>query len=416
MQKKKRVVVTGMGLVSCHGSDVEKYYDLLLAGQSGIGPITGFDASQLQTRFGGEIKDWDPGDYMDKKQGRRTDRYIQYTVVAGKKALEHAQVTPEVLASFDKLRCGVLIGSGMGGMGTFYDGAVTLREQGAKRISPFFVPYIITNMGSGLLAMDLGFMGPNYSISTACATANHSIIAAMNHIRKGDADLMICGGTEAPIIELAMAGFNACRALSTRNEEPTKASRPWDKNRDGFVMGEGSGVLVLESLEHALARKAPIYAEVLGGGMSCDAYHMTSLRPDGQGISLCIGHTLADAGIDKKRVNYVNAHGTSTPAGDMVECKGVQDFFGDVSHMKMNSTKSIIGHGLGAAGGLEAIAVIQAIRRNELHPTINIDDLEPDVRIDVCANKAQKHKIDVAISNSFGFGGHNATIALSAYH
>lgn len=414
---KKRIVVTGMGIVSCFGTDVDVFYEQLLAGKSGIVPIEEFPCQEFPTRFAGVIRNFDTGDYLDKKQARRVDPFIRYTVVAGKKALEKGQLQGDAFERLDKRRCGVLIGSGMGGMSVFSDGVGTLLSKGYKRLTPFFVPHIITNMGGALLAIDLGFMGPNYSISTACATANYCIHAAADHIHKGHADLMLCGGTESPITPIGLAGFVACKALSERNDDPTKASRPWDKQRDGFVMGEGAGVLLLESLEHALARGAPIFAEYLGGGISCDAYHMTDPRADGLGVAICIENALNDAGIKKEEVNYINAHATSTPIGDMCEVNAIKKVFGPhLSEVKMNSTKASTGHCLGAAGGIEAIATIQAIQTGILHPTINLT--EPDdflEGIDVVPNVAKPHRIKVALSNSFGFGGHNSSLLFAPY-
>jgi 3-oxoacyl-[acyl-carrier-protein] synthase II len=411
---KKRIVITGMGIVSCFGSDAETFYSQLLAGKSGVAPISSFPCEEYPTRFAAAINDFDPGDYIEKKQARRIDKYIAYSIVAGKKAAESAQLNANVLQSLDKQKCGILIGSGMGGMSVFVDGVQDLLEKGHRRVTPFFIPFVLTNMGGALLGMDLGFMGPNYSISTACATANYSIIAAANHIRNGNADLMICGGAEAAIIPIGLAGFSACKALSHRNDAPEKASRPWDKSRDGFVMGEGAGVLVLENLEHALARGAPILAEYLGGGLSCDAYHMTEPRADGEGIAQCVRNALNDASITEKDVNYINAHATSTPAGDMAEINALKKVFTQPENITINATKSMIGHGLGASGGLEAIATIKAITDGIVHPTINLDDPEPGLDFHVPI-KAEKCEIKVAISNSFGFGGHNATIVLAPY-
>lgn len=413
---KKRIVVTGMGVVSCFGTDIEHFYDQLLQGVSGISSIEGFPVADYPTRFAGEIKNFDAGDYMDKKQARRVDPFIRYTMVAGKKALEMAGLNGDS-PNLDKSRAGVIVGSGMGGMSVFYDGVDTIINKGYKRLTPFFIPYIITNMAGALLAIDLGFKGPNYSISTACATSNYCIHAAAQQIREGKADVMVCGGAEAPITAIGLAGFVAIKALSTRNDEPTKASRPWDLDRDGFVMGEGAGVLVLESLEHALARGATIYAEYLGGSINCDAYHMTDPRADGAVVGQCMEDALADAGVDKRRVNYINAHATSTLSGDLCEINAISKVFGPHAHnIKINSTKSITGHCLGAAGGIEAIATIQAIRRGKLHPTINIENLEPALEgFDVIPNVAKDHEVDVALSNSFGFGGHNSTLVFSAY-
>lgn len=411
---KKRIVVTGLGVVSCFGSDVNQFYAQLLAGKSGVTMLTDILGEEFPVRFAAAVKDFDPGEYLDKKQARRVDRFIAFAMVAGKKALEQAHLTGPALEALNKSKCGVIVGSGMGGMNVFVENTRAMYEKGPRRVNPFFVPFIITNMAGGLLAMDVGFMGPNYSISTACATANNSIIAAANHIRAGDADLMICGGTEAAIIPVGMAGFSACKALSERNDAPEKASRPWDKGRDGFVMGEGAGVLILESLEHALARGAPILAEYLGGGVSCDAYHMTEPRSDGEGVALCIRNALKDAGLKAEDINYISAHATSTQAGDMAEVNALKKVFAHPEKIKMNSTKSMIGHSLGAAGGMEAVATVKAITDHMMHPTINLDDPEPGLSFDV-PTKAAPIDIKVAISNSFGFGGHNATIVLAPY-
>jgi 3-oxoacyl-[acyl-carrier-protein] synthase II len=411
---RKRVVITGMGVVSCFGQDVDVFYQNLLAGNSGVKKITEFPCEEFPTQIAASVQDFNTENYIDKKQARRVDKNIAYALVAGKKALEMAQLNVDALQQLDKQRCGVLIGSGIGGMHVFCEGYDTLISKGARKISPFFIPYILTNMGGALLAMDLGFMGPNYSISTACATSNYAIINAANHIRKGESDLILCGGTEAAILPLGLGGFCACRALSQRNDAPTLASRPWDQGRDGFVMGEGSGVLVLESLEHALARGAPILAEYLGGALSCDAHHMTEPRADGEGVALCLAEALKDAGVTAEDVNYINAHATSTPAGDMAEVQALKKIFKRPQSIKMNSTKSMIGHLLGAAGGVEAIATIKAITDGVIHPTINLENPEPGLDFDV-PTQAEKYDIKVALSNSFGFGGHNASIVLAPY-
>ena len=405
-----------MGLVSCFGSDLDTFYQNLLDGKSGIRPIDTFPVEEYPTRFAGLVKDFDPSGYMDKKQARRVDPFISYTVVAGKRALEHAQLTGSSFEQLDKTKCGILVGSGMGGMNVFYDGMRTILEKGYKRLTPFFVPYIITNMGGALLAIDIGFMGPNYSISTACATANYAIYSAAEHIRRGDAEVMICGGAEAAINPVGLSGFVAIKALSCRNEAPEKASRPWDKNRDGFVMGEGAGVLVLETLEHALARGAPILAEYLGGAVSCDAYHMTDPHQDGKGVQLCIEKSLKNAGIKKERVNYINAHATATLVGDVAEATAIKAAFQDhAPNIKVNGTKSMIGHCLGAAAGIEAIATIQAIRTGKVHPTINLEDPEEAIEGLDIVRTAQEHNIDVALSSSFGFGGHNSALLFAPY-
>jgi len=413
-KKSKRIVVTGMGVVSCFGNDVETFYQSLLAGKSGITPITEFPCEDFPTRFAGAIHNFEAGEYMDKKQARRVDKSIAYTMVAGKKALEFAGLTGEGFNQLKKDRCGILVGSGMGGMTMFADGVQTLLEKGPRKVSPFFVPYILTNMCGAMLGIDLGFMGPNYSISTACATANYSIIAAAHHIDKGDADLMITGGVEAAILPMGLAGFCACKALSQRNDAPEKASRPWDRDRDGFVMGEGAGIIVLESLEHAQARGATILAEYLGGGLSCDAYHLTDPRADGEGVAACIRYALEDAGITAEEINYINAHATSTPVGDMAEVRALKKIFKNPSSIKMNSTKSMIGHLLGAAGGVEAIATIKAITDHMIHPTINLENPESELEFDV-PTQAEEFEINKGMSNSFGFGGHNASVIFAPY-
>ncbi len=412
--KKERVVVTGLGVTSCLGHDVDSFYEQLLQGKNGVTPISGFSCEGLQTQFAGEIKEFDAGTYIEKKQARRIDRCIAYAMVAGKKALFDAGVTGSVLEGLDKTKCGVIIGSGMGGMGVFVEGIQTLGNKGSKWVTPFFIPYILSNMPGALLAMDLGFMGPNYSISTACATGNYAIEAAANHIRRGESKLVICGGVEAPLLPMAIAGFNACRALSTRNEAPEKASRPWDKGRDGFVLGEGAGVLILESLEHALKRGAKIYAEYLGGAVSCDAHHMTEPRSDGKGVSLCIQKALAEAGTSPEEIDYINAHATSTPAGDMAEVHAIKQVFVRPEKIVMNGTKSLIGHPLGGAAAIEAVVTVKAIELGEVHPTLNLEDPEPNLDFNI-PTKRLKIPIRKAISNSFGFGGHNSTVVFGKY-
>lgn len=408
---KRRIVVTGLGVVSCFGNDPEKFYASLLEGKSGVSPIEKFPCEDFPTRFAAWIKDFDPGEYLDKKQARRVDPYIAYTMVAGKKALEHAGIK---IGQLPPERVGVVIGSGMGGLQTFSDGMLTLDKGGPRRVTPFLIPYILSNMGGGMLAMDCGFMGPNYSVATACATANNAIISAAEHIRRGDVDVMITGGVEAPITPIGVAGFNACKALSTRNDAPEQASRPWDRDRDGFVMGEGCGVIILEELEHALKRGATILAEYAGGGMSCDAHHITEPRQDGEGVAACVRNALKDAGISADEVNYINAHATSTPVGDMAEVNAIKKVFSHPERISMNSTKSMIGHCLGAAGGLEAVATLMAFKTGEIHPTINLENPVEGIDFDI-PTKRKPLDIKVAISNSFGFGGHNATIVFRRY-
>ena len=412
MDKKRRIVVTGTGITSCLSNDVGEFYDSLLAGKSGVRSIDHFDTEQFTTRFAAYISDFDPGEYIERKLARRIDKCLSYALVAGKKALEQSGISTE--HNLDGQRCGIIIGSGMGGMDIFYAGVDTLMNKGPKRMSPFFVPFILTNMSGGLLAKDFGFMGPNYSISTACATGTHSIVAAANHIFRGDADLMLAGGVEAAISPLGLSGFCACRALSQRNEAPEKSSRPWDKGRDGFVMGEGSGVIVLESLEHALARGANILAEYHGGGASCDAHHITEPRSDGEGVALCIRSALEQGGVSPEEVNYINAHATSTVAGDMSEINALKKVFTKPQDVVINGTKSMIGHCLGAAGGIEAVVLAKAIETGRVHPTINLEDPEEGLDFDA-PTEERKLDINVGISNSFGFGGHNAVIAMGKY-
>lgn len=414
---KKRIVVTGMGIVSCFGTDIENFYQQLLKGVSGIVPIEEFPCTDWPTRIAGAIRNFDTGDYMEKKQSRRVDPFIRYAMVAGKKALEHGKLGFQELSQLDKSRCGIVIGSGMGGMSIFHDGVETILTKSYRRLTPFFVPYIITNMAGALLAIDTGFQGPNFSISTACATSNYSIHAAAEQILQGKADLMLCGGAEAPITPIGLAGFVAIKALSTRNDEPTKASRPYDCDRDGFVMGEGAGVLLLETLEHAERRGAPIYAEYLGGAINCDAYHMTDPKADGGGVAHCIEEAIKAAGIRKESINYINAHATATQTGDLCEISAIQTVFGAHSKkIKINATKSMIGHCLGAAGGLEAVATIKAIQTGMLHPTLNLEHPEPALScVDAVTSIAQPLEVEVALSNSFGFGGHNSTLVFAPF-
>lgn len=413
---KKRIVITGMGLCSVFGNDYNSFYDKLLEGTSGVAPIDRFDTSDFPTKFAAQIRNFDNEGYIDKKNDRRLDDCLRYALVSGNKALEDAGLAGEALAKVDKQRVGVLCGSGMGGLTVFQDGVKALVEKGPKKITPFFIPYAITNMGGAMLAIEKGFMGPNYSISTACATANYAYHAAANHIRSGDADIIIAGGSEAPIIPVGLGGFVACRALSQNNSDPEGASRPWDKARDGFVMGEGAGLLVMESLEHALARGARIHAEYMGGAITCDAHHMTDPRADGLGVSTCIELAIKDAGISVEDINYINAHATSTLVGDVAEIAAVRKVFKDMTNVKMNATKSMIGHCLGAAGGMEAIASIMAIKTGWLHPSINQNECEEVVTgIDTCANVKKEHKVTAAISNSFGFGGHNSCVIFAPY-
>ncbi|KAF7014365.1 hypothetical protein CFC21_028363 [Triticum aestivum] len=416
----KRVVITGMGLVSVFGNDVDAYYSRLFAGESGVGAIDRFDASGFPTRFAAQIRGFSSEGYVDGKLDRRLDDCHRYALVASKKALESACLVAgsSAMEKVDKERAGVIVGSGMGGITAFSDGVENLVTKGYRKISPFCIPHAITNTSSAMIAMDaaVGFRGPNYSISTACATSNHCFHSAADQIRLGRADVMVAGGTEAAIIPIGLGGFVACRALSQRNDDPGTASRPWDKDRDGFVMGEGAGLLVMESLEHAMRRDAPILAEYLGGAVNSDAYHMTNPRPDGCGVSVCIRQSLEDAGVTPEEVNYINAHATSTPGGDLAEVNALKQVFKDPSRIKLNATKSMIGHSLGAAGGLEAIATIKAITTGWVHPTINQFNPESAVdQFDTVRSVKQQHEVHVGISNSFGFGGQNSVVVFAPF-
>ncbi|XP_031260259.1 3-oxoacyl-[acyl-carrier-protein] synthase II, chloroplastic-like isoform X1 [Pistacia vera] len=413
--KQRRVVVTGMGVVSPLGHDPDVFYNNLLEGASGISTIETFDCASYPTKIAGEIKSFSTDGWVAPKLSKRMDKFMLYMLTAGKKALVDGGISEDVMDELDKAKCGVLIGSAMGGMKVFWDALEALRIS-YRKMNPFCVPFATTNMGSAILAMDLGWMGPNYSISTACATSNFCILNAANHIIRGEADVMLCGGSDAAIIPPGLGGFVACRALSQRNEDPSKASRPWDTNRDGFVMGEGSGVLLLEELEHAKKRGANIYAEFAGGSFTCDAYHITEPRPDGAGVILCIEKALAQSGVPREDVNYINAHATSTPAGDLKEYEALMHCFGQNPELRVNSTKSMIGHLMGAAGAVEAIAAVQAIRTGWVHPNINLENPDEgvDTRVLVGPNK-ERLEVKAALSNSFGFGGHNSSIIFVPY-
>ncbi|KAJ9558246.1 hypothetical protein OSB04_012860 [Centaurea solstitialis] len=402
---KKRVVVTGMGLVSVFGNNVDTYYDRLLAGENGITLIDKFDASKFPTQFGGQIRGFDSDGYIDAKTDRRLDDCQRYCIVAGKKALKDAALGGDEGSKINKDRAGVLVGTSMGGVTVFADGVECLIKRGYRKLTPFTAPYMLPNMGPAMLAMDLGFMGPNYAISAACATSNFCFYAAASHIREGNADLMIAGGVEASFVPSGIAVFSACGLLSRRNNDYKTACRPWDKDRDGFVLGEGAGVLVMESLEHAMKRDAPILVEYLGGAVNCDAYHIMSPRSDGLCVSSCIRSSLVNAGVSAEEVNYINGHATSTLIGDVAEIKALKNVFKKIEGIKINATKSMIGHALGAAGGLEAIATIKAIQTGWLHPSINQFNKEPQIEFDTVANQKQQHEINVGkfVSSSLSF-------------
>jgi len=409
---KHRVVVTGMGIVTSLGSDLETFWNNLVAGKSGVSRIESFDVSEYPTQIAAEIKDFNPEDYIDRKEARRMDRFVQFAVAAGKMAVQDAGL--ELGVNVDSERVGVIVGSGIGGLGTWEEQHSILLEKGPKRVSPFFIPMMIANMASGQISMSIGAKGPNTTAVTACATGTHSIGDSFKLIQRGDADAMICGGAEATIRPTGLAGFCSMRAMSTRNDEPEKASRPFDAERDGFVMGEGSGVLVLESLEHAVKRGARIYAEVIGYGMSGDAYHITD--PDPDGAARCMQRALKDAGIEPEAIDYINAHGTSTPVGDRSETLAIKKAFGDHAYkLAVSSTKSMTGHLLGAAGGIESVILALTLKNGVIAPTINLENRDPECDLDYVPNAARKSDVKMALSNSFGFGGHNATIVMRKY-
>lgn len=405
----QRVVVTGMGIVSPVGSQIEKAWQNILAGKSGIQPITDYDASDLPVRFRGSVSDFDSEKYFSAKEARKMDTFIHYGMAAGIQAIEDSGLNLDDEALLEQ--SGVIIGSGIGGLPGMLGGYKEFLERGARRVSPFYVPANIINMISGNLSIRYGLKGPNLATATACASATHSIAQAYRMLQHGDAKIMIAGGAEMAGNDMGIAGFAAAKALSTRNEEPQAASRPWDKDRDGFVLGDGAGVLVLETLEHARARNAKIYGELIGVGMSGDAYHITATHPEGIGAARCMTQALKDARINPEQVDYINAHGTSTPIGDLAETQAIKKAFGKTAYQTVvSSTKSMTGHALGAAGGLEAIFTLLALRDGKIPPTINLDNPSEDCDLDYCPNTARDANITIAMSNSFGFGGTNGTL------
>ncbi len=408
---RRRVVVTGLGIICPIGNSVQPAWEAALAGTSGITRITRFDPSRLTSQIAGEVKDFDVTPYMSPKEARRMDTFIHYGMAAGLQAWRDSglQVTPA-----NAERVGITFGSGIGGLPLIEATHRELQEKGPRRVSPFFIPGTIINMTAGLLSIEIGAKGPNLAIVTACTTSTHCIGEAMKSIRYGEADTMIAGGSEAVVTELAIGGFASARALSTRNDDPAAASRPWDKERDGFVLGEGAGAVVLEEYEQARARGARIYCEVLGYGMSADAYHMTAPSEDGDGAFRCMRNSLADAKTDAAALDYINAHGTSTPLGDVAETRAVKRLLGaHAAKVAVNSTKSMTGHLLGAAGGVEAVFTVLAIRDQVSPPTINLRTPDPECDLDYVPNAARRMPIRVALSNSFGFGGTNATLVFA---
>ena len=406
---KRRVVVTGLGIVSPVGLDVTTAWENILAGKSGIRPITHMDIEPFSVHFGGPIYDFDITRYIPKKDARKMNPFIHYGIAAAFQAIEDAglEVTEE-----NAHRIGVVVGSGIGGIGGIEDNYAAYLKGGPRKISPFFVPANIINMVAGQISILKGFKGPNYSIVSACSTGAHCIADGLRLIQQGTSDVVIAGGAEMATTPTGLGGFAAARALSTRNDEPEKASRPWDRDRDGFVLSDGAGVIVIEALEHARARGAEIYCELVGAGMNSDAYHMTSPSPNGQGAAECMRLAMEDAGISPDEVDYINAHGTSTPAGDLAETMAVKSAFGDHAYkLSVSSTKSMTGHMLGAAGGAEAVFTVLALRDQVAPPTINLDNPDPECDLDYVPHTAREMKIDIALSNSFGFGGTNGTLA-----
>lgn len=410
----KRVVVTGLGTINPLGNSIEEYWDNLKNGVSGAGPITRFDATHHKTRFACEVKNWDPLQHFDRKDARKYDLYTQFGLVAAKQAILDSGLDLETI---DKTRVGVIWGSGIGGLQTFDEEIRGLRSDSPKT-SPFFIPKMIANMASGCIAIEYGFRGPNFTTVTACASSANALADALFYIRLGKVDVVVSGGSEAAITEAGVAGFNSMKALSTRNDDPKTASRPFDKDRDGFVMAEGGAGIILEEYEHAIKRGAKIYAELVGVGLSCDGYHMTAPDPEGEGAMLAMKLACEDANLPLTAIEYINVHGTSTGLGDIAEPKAIQKLFGEHTYtMNISSTKSMTGHLLGAAGAAEAIACIMALRDGIIPPTINQFELEPEVdsKLNLTFNVAQKRDITYALSNTFGFGGHNASVIFKKY-
>jgi 3-oxoacyl-[acyl-carrier-protein] synthase II len=407
----EEVVITGMGVVSSLGHDPDTLWANLLAGKSGVKNIERFDAEKYKVKFAGEVRDFDPSPYYEPRDAKRTPRYIQYSVHAAETAMQMSGLNTDEL---DKTRAGIIVGAGMGGMEIFTDSAENLVTKGPRRVSPFFVPMTILNMTAGELAIRYGFRGPNWAVASACATTNHAIISAADQIRLGRADVMLAGGAEEAVCPIGVAGFASMNALSTRNDDPQAASRPFDADRDGFVISEGAGVFVLESRSHAEKRGAPILARLVGYGMSGDAYHMSAPREDGEGVKQSVQMAADMAGIKIQEVGYVNTHGTSTPLGDVAEAGAIfKAFDGQVDNLKINSTKSMTGHALGAAAGIELVATIKSLQEQKLHKTLNLANKDPKIEIDCVPEGPINHSMEYAMSNSFGFGGHNSTVLIA---
>lgn len=410
---KKRVVVTGLGVITPIGNNVKDFWNGILEGKSGIGPITQFDASPFDSRIAGEVKNFNPNDHFNTKEIRRMDRFVQYAVIASREAAKDAGLE---LDKLDRNRIGVFVGSGIGSLHTVEKEYENYKKHGAKRFSPFMIPLLIVNEAAGHISIDLGLKGPNSCVATACASGSHAIGDAFRILQHGDADVMFCGGTESCITILGVGGFCALKALSTRNDEPQKASRPFDKERDGFVMAEGAGIVVLETLEHAQKRGAHIYGEFIGYGMSADAYHITAPDPEGDGASRAMNMAMSNAGIKPEEVNYINAHGTSTQLNDKIETLAIKKSFGNhAKKIAVSSTKSMTGHLLGAAGGVEFVVSTLAVKNDIIPPTTNYEHPDPECDLDYVPNTVRKAKVDVAMSNSLGFGGHNASLLVRKF-
>jgi 3-oxoacyl-[acyl-carrier-protein] synthase II len=412
----KRVVVTGLGAITPLGKSVPEYWEGLSDGVSGAGPILQFDCAKFKTRFACEVKDFDPTHYLERKEARKLDRFAQFALIASDEAVKDAGISKD---NVDPERVGVIFGSGIGGITTFQDDVMEFaRGNGTPRFNPFFIPKMILDIAAGQISIRYGFRGPNFAVVSACASSTNAMIDAYDNIRLGKADIILTGGSEAVISESGVGGFNAMKALSERNDDPQTASRPFDKDRDGFVMGEGAGLIILEELEHARARGAKIYCEIAGGGASADAYHITAPHPEGLGAKNVMHAALHEAGMKPEDIDYINVHGTSTPLGDIAETKAILNVFGESAYdLNISSTKSMTGHCLGAAGVIEALACILAVTRNIIPPTINhfTDDPELDPRLNFTFNKAQHREVNAALSNTFGFGGHNASVIIKKY-
>ena len=409
----RRVVVTGIGALTPLGKTAPEFWNALISGKSGVRPITHFDTSDLPTKFAGQLADYDSKDYFEVKEARRLDPVTQYAMITADEAIEDSKVN---LDAIDKDRVAVIIGTGIGGMITFYDQAVSLHEQGSRAVNPFFIPKLIPDIPAGQISIKYGFRGANFCAVSACATGSHNIGLAYDSIRYGQSDMAVCGGSEAPVWRIGVAGFSSMRALSRRNEEPEKASRPFDKDRDGFVLGEGASMFFLESLESALDRGARIYGEIVGYGFSADAYHITAPDPDGNGVTLAYENAFKMAGIKPEDVDHINMHGTSTPLGDIAETNSIKRVFGDHAYkLNLNSTKSMTGHMLGAAGAAESLATLLAIYHSKIPPTINQETPDPECDLNYTPNKPVDRDINYALNNAFGFGGHNTTLVFKKF-